>query len=394
MRQLLLIGGGHSHALVLKEFARKPLPADVQITLVSNSRWAPYSGMLPGYVAGHYSHSEVHIDLQHLANAAGAKLHIAAATGIDRIARRVTCSDGASLPYDFSSINIGAAPLLQQAASADPFSVAVKPVPLFDQHWLALRAKVRALTWPISPICIAIVGGGAGGVELLLAMQYRLHTELLGQGWTLAEARQAVVFDLLTQGAGILPTHSSAVQKRFEAVLAQRGVAIYRNAEVLAVQQGRIHTRSGLPVTADAVFWATQVGAPPWLTATGLALDSKGFIQVNTALQSVNDPRVFAAGDIAAIAGYPLLPKAGVIAVRQARPLAANLRHVLVGKALLQYRPQSRWLALISTGNRYAIASYGKVGWGGAWLWHWKDWIDRRFMQGFADLQSPPDQTD
>ena len=381
MRDLLLIGGGHSHALVLREFALQPLPPDVRVRLLTNIAHAPYSGMLPGYVAGHYGAADVHIDLKRLAHAAGAALHIGMATGIDRSTRRVLCSDGRALPYDLLSINIGSAPQRSGVEGAAEHSTPVKPQAAFEARWQALLAQVREQ--PTQAVRVAVVGGGAGGVELLLAMQHRLTRELLARGVSKSAAQALLRFDLLTQSPTIMPTHSEGVQQRFSRVLARRGVAVHSHAEVVTVRDGQVVTRGGLALDVDVCFWVTQAGAAPWLQQTGLALDAKGFIQVNDHLQSVNDPRIFAAGDTAAMTSYPL-EKAGVVAVRQARSLAANLRYSLAGQALQPYHPQRRWLALISTGNRYAVASYGDFGFAGAWVWQVKNLIDRRFMRRFV----------
>ena len=381
MRQLVLVGGGHSHAGVLRQFGLAPLP-DVQLTLICTDIQTPYSGMLPGYVAGHYGYDEVHIDLQRLAGFAGARLLHAEVTGIDRAARTVHCRSGETAAYDVLSINIGSTPQVARVPGALEHTVPVKPIARFNQRWLALLARVQQHAGTTT---IAVVGGGAGGVELLLAMQYRLRKELQA----LRRNPDDLRFHLITQSDQIMPTHNARVRRRFRQVLAARGVAVHCEMEVADVQSGAAHARSGQVIDADEIIWVTQAGGAAWLKGTGLSLDEGGFIQVNACLQSVSDPRIFAAGDIAAIVGHPL-EKAGVFAVRQARPLADNLRHSLAGQALQPYRPQRKWLALISTGNRYAVASRGALGFSGAWVWRWKDRIDRRFMRRFSDLPTCP----
>jgi selenide, water dikinase len=179
------------------------------------------------------------------------------------------------------------------------------------------------------------------------------------------------------------------VRRRFSVVLAERGVQLHVDTTVCEVQNGRLLAASGVVIDADEIIWVTQAGGAPWLAATGLALDEGGFVQVNDHLQSVTNPRIFAAGDVAAMVGHPL-EKAGVFAVRQAGPLTDNLRASVLGQALVAYRPQRQWLALISTGDRYAVASRGSLGFAGSWVWHWKDWIDRRFMRRFSDLPGMP----
>ncbi len=383
LRDIVLIGGGHSHVGVLRRFAMNPL-AGVRLNLICSDSHTPYSGMLPGYIAGHYDFDAVHIDLDRLCVFAGARMFRAEAIGIDRSARRVLCRGRPPIAYDLLSINIGSTPQMAQVAGADEFALPVKPIRQFNERWLALLERVRGHSGRRT---IAVVGGGAGGVELTLAMQYRLRNELKALGRDPDE----LSFQLFTAGDAILPTHSPGVRSRFERVLQERGVTVHRDAEVVEVSSGGLASANGQTWVADEVVWVTQAGGAPWLRGTGLALDDGGFIEVNEHLQSVTDPLIFAAGDIAAIVGRPL-EKAGVFAVRMGPPLAENLRRSVLGQPLRAYRPQRTWLALISTGDRHAVASRGAIGFEGDWVWRWKDWIDRRFMRRFSDF--PPMDAD
>ncbi len=381
-RDIVLIGGGHSHVGVLMRFAMQPEPG-VRLTLICTDVDTPYSGMLPGYVAGHYSFDECHIDLGRLAALASARLVRDAVVGLDRVSKKVLCSNRPPIPYDSVSINIGSTPQLAGVQGALGSVVAVKPIRQFNERWLKLLARVRAHSGGV--LRIAVVGAGAGGVELLLALQYRLRGELKGLG----RDPDLLQFHLLGASDSVLPTHNAGVRARFAGVLAARGVQVHLGAEVVRVQGGELHCRNGAVVSADETLWVTQAGGAPWLAATGLALDAQGFIVVNDCLQSITDAAVFAAGDIAAMQNYPL-EKAGVFAVRQGKPLANNLRRQLQGQTLQPYHPQTRWLALISTGDRYAVGSRGAIGFAGAWVWRWKDWIDRRFMRKFTQFDAMP----
>lgn len=385
LRDLVLVGGGHSHVGVLKAFAMRPLPG-LRITLVCTDAHTPYSGMLPGYVAGHYSFDEVHLDLVRLCVFAGARFVRAQVTGIDRTRRQILLQDRPALDYDLLSINTGSTPQTAKTPGAAAHAISVKPIAAFNQRWLALLEGVRAGQGPQR---IAVVGAGAGGVELLLAMQYRLRAERKALGATDAEP----VFSLFSATESILPTHNPRVQRRFAAVLQARGVQVHTGVRVTQVgsqsvqlqssqSPGRAHEQWS---DADAVFWVTQAGGGSWLQSTGLALDEAHCIRVNSHLQSITDPQIFAAGDVAHMEGE-VLEKAGVFAVRMGMPLARNLRHALLGLPLQPYRPQRRWLALISTGDRYAVASRGALDFAGAWVWRWKDQIDRRFMRRFSNL--------
>ncbi len=379
LRDIVLVGGGHTHVGVLRDFAMQPVRG-VRITLICTDAHTPYSGMLPGYVAGHYDYDDVHIDLSRLCVFAGARFIRAEVIGIDRGQRRLLLRDRPPMPYDLVSINIGSTPQMGSVPGAQAHVVAVKPIHRFNQRWLALLERVREHP---DGMTIAVVGGGAGGVELTLAMEYRLR-QLMRD---LRRDPAQLVFHLFTADATILPTHHRHVQGRYAHVLRQRGVLVHENAAVRQVQAARLHTADGDTLDADEIVWVTQAGGAAWLEATGLALDDRGFIRVNDALQSITDPRVFVAGDVASMENYRL-EKAGVFAVRMARPLARNLRLALSDQVLVPYRPQRHWLALISTGDKYAVASRGRLSLAGAWVWRWKDWIDRRFMRRFSEFAS------
>ncbi|MBK5255119.1 MAG: FAD-dependent oxidoreductase [Vicinamibacteria bacterium] len=377
LTDIVLIGGGHSHVGVLRRFGMHPLPG-VRLTLICRDTHTPYSGMLPGYVAGHYRYDEVHIDVSRLARFAGAGFVREEAIGIDRAAGRVLCRDGPPVPYDQLSINIGSTPQMRDVPGALEYAVPVKPIHAFDARWRSLLDRVRSRAGLSR---IVVVGGGAGGVELALAMQHRLGNELRASG----RDPGAITFHLVTRGADILLTHNARVRHAFARVLTERRVVLHLNAEVNHVSATQLRTTGGKVIEADEIIWVTQAGGAPWLRDTGLALDADGFIKVADTLQTLTDPRVFAAGDIASMVRHPL-EKAGVFAVRQGRPLAENLRRAVQGRALKAYRPQRRWLALISTGDQYAVASRGSLKTEGGWVWRWKDWVDRRFMAKFSDL--------
>ena len=263
MRDIVLIGGGHSHVGVLRRFAMKPLRG-VRLTLICTDTDTPYSGMLPGYIAGHYEFDEVHIDLRRLAEFAGARYFRDEVVGLDRSAHEVLCRIRPPVPYDVLSINIGSTPQLAGVKGAAEYAVPVKPIRRFNERWLALLGRVRAR---VEPTTIAVVGAGAGGVELTLAMQYRLRRELAALG----RDPDGLRFHLLSADTNILPTHNAVVRSTFERVLAERGVAVHRATEAVEVAAGRLHARNGKTIDADEILWVTQAGGAPWLLDTGLS---------------------------------------------------------------------------------------------------------------------------
>ncbi len=379
LRDIVLIGGGHSHVGVLKRFAMNPVPG-VRLTLICRDTHTPYSGMLPGYVAGHYSYDEVHIDLSKLAEFAGARFYRDEAVGIDRSGKKVLCRNRPAVPYDLLSVNIGSAPRVSDVDGASEHAVPVKPINGFNHRWLSLLSKLENHDGPMS---VAVVGAGAGGVELTLAMQFRLQNELSKRG----HDPDQLTFHLFDAHTQILPTHNTKVRALFERTLAERGIHLHLGSPVSSVDAKTLKTESGETVSADQILWVTRAGGPAWLEKTGLALDDGGFLRVRDTLQTESDDDIFAAGDIANVIEHPR-EKAGVFAVRQGKPLADNLRRRALGKATKPFYPQKKWLALISTGDKYAIASRGDAAFSGSWVWRWKNWIDHRFMAKFNDL--PP----
>ena len=375
-RDLVLVGGGHSHITVLKRFGMKPVPG-AQLTLVCRDVHTPYSGMLPGLIAGHYSFDEAHIDLRKLAMFSSARFIHDEVVGLDPGRRELRFSNRPPIRYDLLSLNIGSTPGTGEVPGAGEFAVPVKPISEFLPRWSALLRRVESLDRPPR---IAVVGAGAGGVELALSIQRRISDRFAS-----LDRSGAPEIHLFGASPTIMPTHSRGARARFRRILAERGVAVHLGSPVSAVVQGGLHTDVGPPARFDEVVWVTNASAARWLAESGVAVSREGFALVDETLRSVSHSEVFAAGDIAAVDAHPR-EKAGVFAVRQGRPLEENLRRSLWGRPLRPFRPQRRFLSLVSTGDRYAVASRGIWSAEGRWAWKWKDWIDRRFMAKYQDL--------
>lgn len=383
VKDLVLIGGGHSHVAVLKNFGMKPIPG-VRLTLIARDVQTPYSGMLPGYVAGHYSFDEAHIDLRPLCQFASARLYHDTAVSIDTTNKQVICDGRPPVSYDLLSVNIGSRPDINSVPGADEFTTPVKPINRFVDKWHQLLDRVLQQAGPHR---IAVVGSGAAGVEILLAIQFRLQT-LLKQNHRQDEQLE---FHLISKSAQIMPAFPAGVARRLERILEQRGVQVHRDAEAIEVSALDLELSNGNRLQLDEILWVTGASAPAWLRESGLAVDDEGFIQANDCLQSTSHQDIFAAGDIVNVVDHPR-PKAGVFAVRQGKPLATNLRRALLNRPLKPFKPQKTLLALISSGDQYAIATKANWHFEAALLWKWKDWIDRRWMLKYTELPSMPDQ--
>ena len=348
VKDLVLVGGGHSHIAVLKRFGMQPM-SGVRLTVLCRETHTPYSGMLPGLVAGHYTFDEAHIDLGPLCRFAGARLYHDEAIGVDLASQSVHCRGRPPIKYDIVSLNIGSTPRIRDVPGATGNVVPVKPINQFISHWQSMIDRVLARN---NGVRIGVVGTGAGGVEIILAVQYRLRQALLERGRT----DEHIEYYLFGDTGEVLPSHNPRARRAFERVLRERRVQVLAGDAAIEVSPGRLVSEKGTEYALDEILWVTAAGAAPWLAESGLHLDAEGFITVNDALQSTSHPAVFAAGDIASMENHPR-PKSGVFAVRQGRPLADNLRRALRGRPLLPFRPQRQFLSLITTGDKYAVAS-------------------------------------
>ena len=377
LKDVVLVGAGHSHVTVLRMFGMKPIPG-VRLTLISREVHTPYSGMLPGLIAGHYGFDDAHIDAGPLARFAGARLYQDEAVDLDLAGRYVICRRRPPIPYDLLSLNIGSTPNTADVPGASEHAIPVKPIDGFLRRFEALQARVLARK---GRTAVALVGAGAGGVELLLAVEHRLRQAVARTGFDAS----GLSFVLVSDVPDILPSFPAAFRARFHAILAARGIAVITGAPVTRVEAGRLMLAGYGPLAADEILWTTQAAPARWLAKAGLPLDARGFLRVDQTLRVVGRDDVFAAGDTIAFSGREL-PKSGVYAVRAGPALAENIRRTLTGRSLRRFRPQREALYLISTGGRHAVGTRNGLVVEGDWVWRWKDWIDRRFMRKYNDL--------
>ena len=375
VKDLVLVGGGHAHVVVLKMFAMKPLPG-LRITLITRDIHTPYSGMLPGYIAGHYDYDDCHIDLAPLARFAGARIYHAEVEDIDLKNKIVKAEGRPDIHYDYVSINTGSRPNTRLAEGVEKFAIPVKPIDVFLQKWNEIKEQVKQHQGVFN---LVIAGGGAGGVETALSTQHRLQRLLKEEGVTNCELKVTLV----TESDRVMFAHNDSVRDSFENILKQRDIKVLTNFNVLKLSEAAVYAETQ-QCPANAVLWVISASAPEWIKRTGLDVDDQGFIRVNPYLQSTSHKDVFAAGDIASLSDPR--PKSGVFAVRQGPYLANNIRAIVTQKRLKEYKPQKDFLGLISSGDEYAVASYGRWSYQSAWLWRLKDWIDRGFMRKFAEF--------
>ncbi len=373
-KHLILVGGGHSHVTVIKRFAMQPVPG-LKVTLVTPSLKTPYSGMLPGCVAGHYSVDEIYIDLAKLCFKANVDWILTEASGLDPERQLLKLSGRPDLQYDYLSLDVGITPDLGDLKVGANQVTPVKPIASF-------LGRLTQLQQQLTPAQrIVVVGGGAASIELVMALAERSKEKR-------SSSSQDSQLHLVSSEEVLLKEAPTGTRRIIEQTLVGYGVSVTTNARITQYVDGVLTTDQGDEIRADHVLWATGASPLPWLHRSGLECDEKGYVSVGETLQSVSHANIFAVGDTAHMVASPR-PKAGVYAVRQGPWLARNLRAIALGESLKPFKPQSRHLALIALGEQKAVGYRNGLSVSGRWVWRLKDWIDRRFLAQFNDWMPP-----
>ncbi len=367
-KRLVLLGGGHAHVQVLADLAARPL-AGWSVQLLTPHRRQIYSGMLPGWVAGHDPIEACAVDLDGLCRPAGVDLQITAAVGLDLAQQRVIGADGIERPFDLLSIDTGPVAALADLPGSDTHALPIRPIERFVAAWPTWLERIGRHGPGFE---LVILGAGAAGVELAFAIAHRARVE----------GRMPMGLTLVGSDALPLPGAPDRARRQALRLLQQRDIRWRGSSRASAVDAGVLRLAGGGALPFDACLTTTGAAAPDWPAASGLATDAGGFIRVDRNLRSVSHPAVFAAGDVAALSDAR--PRSGVYAVRAGPVLAANLRAACQGQALQDWTPQARALYLISTGERHALATWGRWSWSGRWVWRWKRHIDHAFMRRWA----------
>lgn len=367
MKRLILVGGGHAHLSVLRAIAREK-PADVEVILVTPSSFHSHSGMVPGWVAGHYAQADCQVDMQPLAQAAGVGMVTGRIVGLDADQRCIRLPDGEEIEYELLCLDAGSEVDLSWLEVAGEGLLPARPLDKFVEAW----PKILSSAHEKPGYRLVLVGGGVAGVEPALAARYAFtRTGVDGSA------------DLVASESGPLDGHAANVQRRIDRFLAAANVAFPRLRGVGTEESVWLSDGSMLP--ADCVIAATGARAPHWLELSGLILDENECIAVDTGQRSVSHPNVFAVGDICARLDL-YLACSGQHALRAGQVLAENLLAALQGGSMQTYYPDRRSSYLLACGSRYAIASWERWRAEGEWVWRWKDWLDRRIIRRLSCL--------
>jgi selenide, water dikinase len=367
-KNVVLVGAGNAHLRFIKMFGMKPLPG-VAVTLVSEASVIPYSAMVPGHIAGDYTWDQITIDLVRLCRSAGVRFVSARAVGIDAATRQVTFSTRAALAYDVLSLGVGSCPARPPGLVHSESSWPMRPLATLLER---LQALEQRLDQSEGPFHLVVVGGGASGCELALAIRRRFTPFPF------------VRLTLLQSSDRLLPQFPANAAGVFESLMQTNGIAVRCNTRVIGGDEKALELDRGERLTYDAVLWATNAAPPDLIRDTGQRLNQDGFLLVSDTLQSLTDSAIFGTGDCISIDSYPDLLKNGVYAVRESAILFENVSRFLKDQPLHRFAPQRHCLCLLNTSDGAAVFTYGAFAWKGRparWL---KDRIDRAWIDQFT----------
>lgn len=368
MQRLILAGAGHAQLSVLHQLAHRQ-SGEIDAILVTPSFFQYYSGMLPGWMAGHYTVQQSRIDLRPLIRQAGVRLVLGSIAAVDANARQVRLLGGGVLDYDLLSLDTGSELDLSRLALAGNRLLAAKPSEKFQYAWQAILEAATV----VQGYRLLVVGGGAAGVELALGAQAAFHSRGL-------HAR----VQLVATEAGLLPNASPGFRQRVVNHLFRAGIVVHAS-RAAGIPQGLL-LACGKLLEAECVLAATGGRAPAWLQASCLTLRD-GFVAVDGHQRSISHSNVFAAGDICARIDARMA-RSGVHAVKAGPVLAVNLAAALARRPMLHYyHPRLQPLSMLACGRKYAIAGWGRISVEGRWVWYWKDRIDRAFVRRHSEIR-------
>ncbi|GJG86905.1 pyridine nucleotide-disulfide oxidoreductase [Gemmatimonadetes bacterium T265] len=346
-RRLVLVGGGHAHLEVLRAAAARPFAAE--LVLVSPYARQVYSGMMPAELRGVWDESALAVDLPALCRAAGARFVEGAAVRLDVSPHAVAVhAAGATLAGDLLSLDVGAAPAALDVPGAREHAYRVRPL----AAWRALVARLAALAVPDDgPLACCVVGGGAAGVELSLAVVARAGAAGRGTAVTVVEG-----------GPALLPSWGRQAD-RVRRLLERRGVRVRTGTAVVRVGPDAVTLADRTRVPSALTVWVPGAAALPLAREAGLPVDDRGYLRVDATLRAADGSPVWGAGDGVALAGAAWVPKAGVYAVREAPVLAHNLRVAADGSGdgFRRYTPQRHFLAALDTADGRAFVRWRGV---------------------------------
>ena len=361
---LVLIGGGHSHLSVLMKLSKRPINGN-RITLITNEIDTPYSGMIPGYIEGIYSWRDSHIDLYRLCLKLNVRFIHAEVERVSAYEKEIYFKDRPKIKFDVLSINTGIQSNNREIKGAAKYCLPVKPISKLANNFLNKITNFKS---------IAFIGGGAGSVELALAIKKRF-----------LNINQDIKITIITGKRGLLSTFPQKTKLTSLKTLEKFKIDIIEYKRVLEVKPKQIILSDKSMLKIDKAILSTNSMTPKWLAKSDILLTKDNYILVNKSFQT-NYKYVFASGDVIDFNNQNL-KKAGVFAVRSGKPLAINIKQFILGKKLVEYKFNKNYLALIGTSKRSAIATKYNLTFNSRFFFYLKKYIDQNFIKKFSDFR-------
>lgn len=362
MKTLILVGGGHAHLHCLHQLNREHPTFKGNVLLISSSSYQYYSGMFSGFTEGTYNLEDIRVNLTQFAKSSNVTFIQDTITKIDPISKVLIGLEGRFYEYDIVSFDVGSQVAIPETFK--PHALNIKPNFNFADHILSIRESSHPL----------VVGGGASGVELALSIL----------SWRKKHQIEPNV--TLVSSTSLLSQQGNAISQKIETIAKQKGLTFFTNESVTTIHEHTIVTNQERVLPHSMVLWLTGPKAPAFFKESNLPVDGYGFLLVNDGLQSIQHPEIFGAGDCITMATFPLLTKNGVYAVRQGPILWENIKRAISSNVLLSFKPQKRFLSILSTGENEGLLSYGASSLHGSFPWRLKQKIDQQFMNQYKRL--------
>ena len=368
-KHLVLVGGGHAHMVTLRNL-HSFIEKGYKVTVIGPSRYHYYSGMGPGMLGGTYTPDDIRFATDHVVTRAGGDFILDKVVKIDPANKTVLLENNDPINYDVLSCNAGSYVSWNQVTGEQTDIFSVKPIETL------MKAQARLLELlSRKKITVGIVGGGPSSLEIA------------GNTWQLARDHGKYMPEIkIFAGSRLMSRFPEKIRNMARKSLQKKSVKIIEQDYSKEVRTGRVTLESGAVHEADIIFLAVGVKPSTIFKESGLPTGPDDGLLVNKYLQCTEHPDIFGGGDCIYFQDQPL-DKVGVYAVRENPVLYHNLMATLDGDELHPFDPGGSYLLIFNVGGGKGILGKNSLIFGGRLAFWIKDYIDRKFMREFQEME-------